>query len=311
MASPQKENGYTGIANEILDETCRFNFNGAQFRIIMKVWRMTYGYGRKAHEFSLTFLHASTGISERTVKKEVAALVKANVLIVTRKATSTTARMLAFNKDFDAWTIPKGGEPVIQGDLFDDLGGSDSSPHSNEGEGSNTSPQGGSNTSPQSNDFPYSGGSNTSPIKRKKILNKVFKENVDYFAIFYSAYPRRISKAAAQKAWSALEKSPDYDPELIIQNTRNYAETCKLLGTETRYIPHPSTYLNQKRFEDYNSVDPEGITAGSGGNKVSDNMDFLKNQLGGGQFDQGRSGAADGESFRSLPGQRSEFEEEP
>jgi len=41
MANPQKENGYTPVANEILDELVKLPLNGTQLRIICVVWRFT------------------------------------------------------------------------------------------------------------------------------------------------------------------------------------------------------------------------------------------------------------------------------
>lgn len=231
MASPQTENGFTKIAHEILDELCKLNLNGADFRIIMKIWRMTYGFNRKDHDFSISFLQEGTGLSERATQRAISKLIDQRILVVTQAATKTTPRKLSFNKDYDKWIYEKDGDPEVeQGDLFGD--------------------------------------------------NIVLKKSsaTDLFDKFYSAYPRKAAKSAALKAWNTLKKEPAFDAERIIINTMNFAETCKLLKTEAKYIPHPSTYLNQKRYEDYEKVDPEGLAETDKPKRPKDPMIVARNR---------------------------------
>ncbi|MBB3132164.1 phage replication O-like protein O [Paenibacillus rhizosphaerae] len=263
MANVQKEHGFAPIANEILDTICQYTFNGAQLRIVLKIWRLTYGYGRKDHDFSISFLQQTTGLSDRTIKKEIAALVKDRVLIVTKQETSTTARRLAFNKDYDQWTISKSGDnPVHQDDLFSMTEGKDCSPPDDVARGEVLFTPGGKYPSPQDGVL---GGSIVPPYKEKDLLKKSIKDNIALFDQFYEIYPRKVSKKKAQESWNRLCKQEGFNPSLAIEQTRNFAETCKLLKTATKFIPHPSTYLNQKRYEDYNVVDPEGLAENSKG----------------------------------------------
>lgn len=76
------------------------------------------------------------------------------------------------------------------------------------------------------------------------------------FDAFWSAYPRHVGKAEALKAWRRLK------PDLAVQTTiidalawqRKLPDWTKEQG---RYVPHPATYLNQRRFED---EPPRGTT---------------------------------------------------
>ncbi|MFC4102876.1 replication protein [Paenibacillus xanthanilyticus] len=251
MANPQPDK-HTRIANELMDIVPFYQFNGSQLRIIIVVWRNTYGWNRKDHDLSLSFIHERTRLSEGTVKKEISLLIKANVLVVTQKATKTSARRLAFNKNYEAWTIPKSGDDM---ENFWDYEGSDCTPPIEGEEGSDCTPPEGSDCTPQVATM----RGPIAPPKKDILLKTSFKDNVDLFEIFYSTYPRRVSRQAAEKAWKKLAKEPAFNPELIIRNTKNFAKTCELIGTQKHFIPHPSTYLNQKRFEDYHEVDPEGI----------------------------------------------------
>ncbi|WP_051250604.1 hypothetical protein [Paenibacillus harenae] len=120
------------------------------------------------------------------------------------------------------------------------------------------------------------------------------------FEEFYAAYPRKVSRQPASKAWDKLEKQKDFDPAMIIRNTFNYAETCKLLGTQPNFILHPSTYLNQKRYEDYATVDPEGLAKG----KPNKQMDVLANFYKEGADEETGNGAISGGSQNGVPALR-------
>ena len=47
MVSPQWENGYTKIANEILESLARIRINGEARQVLDVIIRKTYGYGKK------------------------------------------------------------------------------------------------------------------------------------------------------------------------------------------------------------------------------------------------------------------------
>jgi phage replication O-like protein O len=49
------DNGYTRIANEILEAMAKIKLSPTQYRILFVVWRYTYGFQRKEHKLSLTF----------------------------------------------------------------------------------------------------------------------------------------------------------------------------------------------------------------------------------------------------------------
>lgn len=129
MANPQKENGFTSIANEILDEIALRKFNGTQFRIITVVWRYTYGFQRKSHEFSLNFLVENTGLSKDSIKRELKALITKKVLWIVKEADFNNARQLAFNKNYDEWKVkisdqlPQGEETYTGGENDTSTGG--------------------------------------------------------------------------------------------------------------------------------------------------------------------------------------------
>ncbi|MBO9596756.1 MAG: replication protein [Cohnella sp.] len=105
MANPQLERGHTRIANEILEKVARSRFNGTQLRVLLSIWRYTYGFRRKEHEFTLSFLAEAISAARSQVDREVTALIERNVLEVLAGGNGRP-RVLRFNKDFDAWLDP-------------------------------------------------------------------------------------------------------------------------------------------------------------------------------------------------------------
>lgn len=66
------------------------------------------------------------------------------------------------------------------------------------------------------------------------------------FEGFWKAYPRKVGKAAAKKAFKAALKKTDV--ETIKRAFVAFNKTCR--GKDPQYIPHAATWLNQERWED-------------------------------------------------------------
>ena len=103
MASQQKENGYTSIANELLEQLYRRRFSASQLKILLLVIRFTYGFNRKTATLSNTFIAAGTGMHEITVSKEVGTLLRDNVLKLYKKPSFHNSRIIGINKDYESW----------------------------------------------------------------------------------------------------------------------------------------------------------------------------------------------------------------
>lgn len=113
MANPQLHNGHTRIANEILEQIMKTNLNGTQYRILMAVWRYTYGFQRKEFEMSLSFLAKAIDAGRSQVDRELNALIDRNIITVIEIG-SKGARVMSFNKNYKEWNEKEpGGMPVV------------------------------------------------------------------------------------------------------------------------------------------------------------------------------------------------------
>lgn len=75
----------------------------------------------------------------------------------------------------------------------------------------------------------------------------------DEFAAFWSAYPRKVGKGAARRAWAKAR--PPLDQVLEAISWQRESEQWR--RDQGQFIPHPATWLNQGRWEDEPEHGPE------------------------------------------------------
>ena len=69
------------------------------------------------------------------------------------------------------------------------------------------------------------------------------------FERFWTAYPRKVAKGAARRAWKTA-KLNGQTLHLILAALDWQRHSDQWTKDAGRYIPHPATYLNQRRWED-------------------------------------------------------------
>ena len=78
------------------------------------------------------------------------------------------------------------------------------------------------------------------------------KKNVytEDFETFWEAYPRKEGKGYAFDCFKKAIKGNDVDVEVMVEAINRYKQTAQWQENNGKYIPQPSTWLNQKRWED-------------------------------------------------------------
>ena len=71
----------------------------------------------------------------------------------------------------------------------------------------------------------------------------------DMFETFWKAYPRKVNKQAAEKAFKKLKPNEDLF-KAIMAGLENHKNSKQWTRDNGQYIPHASTWLNGKRWED-------------------------------------------------------------
>lgn len=79
------------------------------------------------------------------------------------------------------------------------------------------------------------------------------------FDIFWEAYPRKTSKAEAVKAWNKIRPTEAL-VDTMIESIEKWKKTEQ--WRDPRYIPHPSTWLNQERWNDEVPEQPKTFNGG-------------------------------------------------
>ena len=88
------------------------------------------------------------------------------------------------------------------------------------------------------------------------------KETPLGFDRFWNAYPRKVGKPAALRAWRSLLKT-DADPQTphsLMTGLERWKQTEQWQKEGGRFIPHPATFLNQRRWEDEPPDTPYGVS---------------------------------------------------
>lgn len=114
------------------------------------------------------------------------------------------------------------------------------------------------NTNASRNDFIESNERDTiDEIKEEKQVkekSKTENKQQEYFSIFWASYPKKVGKGAAEKSWKKIKPTKD-----LLEKMLNAIETAKQSmqwnKDNGQYIPNPTTWLNQKRWEDEIIID--------------------------------------------------------
>lgn len=100
MKSPQTEDGFTKIANELQDAFCKVDLSGSSWRCLSVIIRKTYGYHKKKDSISLTQFEQLTGMTRMGVAKGLNELEKNKMIFRCRAKYITSYEV---NKNYEEW----------------------------------------------------------------------------------------------------------------------------------------------------------------------------------------------------------------
>ena len=130
MASPQTENGHTAIANELMEAICRVDIPGQALRVFLHILRDTYGWKRKRHQMSYTYISQGTGISVRQAIRSIKWLEAHGMVIVyTRGGRGTKhGNIIGPQKNYQKWGIISDISDTNEQPSISDTGDTNSEP---------------------------------------------------------------------------------------------------------------------------------------------------------------------------------------
>lgn len=103
-ASPQVEDGYIQIANELMDAILSYPFKNSELKIVLTIIRKTYGWKKKKEQLSFSQISGLSKISIRHSQRVIKRLVDDNVLL---KEKNGINNILGLNKDYCSWRLWK------------------------------------------------------------------------------------------------------------------------------------------------------------------------------------------------------------
>lgn len=98
--NPQLENGYTQIANELIEALARFNLSPYESRLLWYIVRKTYGYQKKTDAISLGQFALGTGIPVSNVIRTLRKLESRHFIT---KSKDFYVCEYGINKHYDQW----------------------------------------------------------------------------------------------------------------------------------------------------------------------------------------------------------------
>jgi len=219
MASPQTENGYTRIANELYEAILGYelprNTGDTPLRLIFFVIRKTYGYGKTSDAISLTQFERGIKARRATIVYWLNYLVRANVLVRGEKV-SKNGVIYGINKDYESWLSVVRATELVRGravtsTLASTRTSSMASTHKRKKE-----------KTKEIDD------KSSSPSKPKKRANKLSRLMVDEFIDWLGGTPDGDYKLKnlyptnhlAKKIWADVGDGGDVDNDVVVKQFR-------------------------------------------------------------------------------------------
>jgi len=244
MASPQKEDGYTAIANAIIEKLACQVISPDEWRVLCVILRKTYGWRKAEDWISLSQFVEMSGMKKQHVCRAIKKLLSRQIITQTGNAFTQTGNAFTqtgnaftqtgnaftqtgnvqgwkygLQKDFDLWITPPRAPRSLpkQVTIVTQIG---------------------------NQPLPKQGPTKATITKAKKTNILLDPEtNLPGFAEFWGTYPRKIDKSQAAKTYQARIKD-GADPEDLLKAAQNYAAHCLANKTEAKFIKHPKTFLN-------------------------------------------------------------------
>jgi phage replication O-like protein O len=197
MANPQKENGFTPIANEIMEKVFSSDFSSTQLKIVLLVLRYTYGFSRKKAEMSVAFITKAINVGSRQTQRELTKLIKQKVIKIEEKEIGTKSRVISFNKDYDTWLI----DCDVSRDVINDSGQNDNGLDDSNRDGLNDIPRGGLNDTQERKKekkkyiYSFSGESHPPYSSTGPPTKRLYTDVVEYLNLRAGSFFRSTTKS--------------------------------------------------------------------------------------------------------------------
>lgn len=221
---PQVEDGYTRIANDLLEQVMAAPFTLRELRVVMAVVRLTYGWNRKQARVTGGLLAKLTGLPDTIAAKVLSGLIAKNVVL--RHGGSRSP--ISLNKHAEEWRL----EAVKHTPPAPKLKCSESEQNALSDSEQNALP--------------------SKDIKDITTADAVVNAQIlrDAFEVFYNAGLPKKDRKRAEEKFKRTAKRLKRDPMEFAEFLAS--DIGKRLAAEQQgfELLHPTTYLNNERWLD-------------------------------------------------------------
>ncbi len=221
MANPQWENGFTKLANEIIENLCLINLSPYESRVIWFVLRKTYGFQKKIDKISLSQFAEALQLDRNNVNRAIGRLIKKNMLVVSKDHNNHISYGL--QKDYEKWKDVVCRDSVVSRDH-----------------------------SLQSVETTEVWSAETPSIERKKLLKKDIVPFKEIIGLLNEKTGKKFRYATAKyqacirARWNEGFKTPDFEKviENRVEKWGNDPKMAEYLRPETLFGTKFEGYLN-------------------------------------------------------------------
>lgn len=114
MANPQIEEGYTPIANEIIEALMRVNLSAYESRVLWFLFRKTYGWDKKTDWITLSQFSKCIGLDRRLIHRAIKELSSKKMIVIERD--DGLRLRYGFQKNYEKWVLSSKKMTVIDSD---------------------------------------------------------------------------------------------------------------------------------------------------------------------------------------------------
>jgi phage replication O-like protein O len=228
-------NGYTRIAHKIMEDIIKYDFTKRGYKILLWVLRNGYGFSQEqsACKLNIKKIVHDTGIERSNVWKTLRLLERKNILVLENKE-------IRFIRHSAKWDMVKTTTKNVR------LKQPQTTVKTTTNYGQNNHANS-SNTLTDS-DLP-SPKENTKENRNPHTPTSGGLSIDDSFNQIWKIYPKKVSKAAAKKAFQKIKPNKELF-DTMIKAIETHSSSRDWTKENGQYIPHLSTWLNNKRWED-------------------------------------------------------------
>lgn len=99
------DNGFTRIANDIMDRIYMLDISASAFRVLNAIIRQTYGFQKSTERFTNSYLQTMTGLGATSVKDALNMLADRRIITVEK---SGMFKVIGLNKSVSDWQMDAG-----------------------------------------------------------------------------------------------------------------------------------------------------------------------------------------------------------